>query len=495
MNNNVNNVNNPYKNVSAFTSELYDNLSFVDLYSSSLMRFIIITLVVLVIYIYGRISQSKKIIADDWINQRCKPQNMLFAGFITHPEGQSPFEYTSENFQFCVQQILYSISGHALEPFQYMMKVVTDIFSSVGAAIQEIREIMNKLRNSVKVIGEDILNRILNIVVPIQTMLIALIDALSKVQGIMTGGLYTMLGTYYTLKALLGAILELIIKMLIILAIVIVGLWILPFTWPVASTMSVVFLAILIPLAIIVYFMTEVLHIQTSGLPALRCFDKDTAFTLQNNTTKYIKDICVGDILLDGSTVTAKIKVLSSGLDMYKLNGIVVSGCHIVKYNQKWMPVREHPQATHIPRFNEPYLYCLNTSSKTIVLNNIIFTDWDEIYDENLVFILGYKDIRIPENISKTLDKGFNENSKIKLIDGTKLLKTVEIGDILLSGGIVYGIVEIDKNLGVTNNSDKLYHLLVSNGCFEVDGVKHFDYNNNIDSVLQLRKILSKEYV
>jgi len=490
-----NNVNNPYKNVSAFTSELYDNLSFVDLYSSSLLRFIIITIVVLVIYIYGRISQSKKIIADDWINQRCKPQNMIFAGFITHPEGQTPFEYTSENFQFCVQQILYSISGHALEPFQYMMKVVTDIFSAVGAAIQEIREIMNKIRNSVREIGEDILNRILNIIVPIQTMLIALIDALSKVQGIMTGGLYTMLGTYYTLKSLLGAILELIIKMLIILAIVIVGLWILPFTWPIASTMSVVFLAILIPLAIIVYFMTEVLHIQTSGLPALRCFDKDTEFVLQNKTTRTIQDICVGDILLDGSTITAKIKVLSTGLDMYSLDDIVVSGCHIVKYRQKWIPVREHPHAIHIPRYTEPCLYCLNTSSKTIVLNNNIFTDWDEIYDEDLNFILGYKDIRITENISKTLDVGFNENSKIKLIDGTKLLKTVEIGDILVTGGIVYGIVELDKNLGVTKHSDKLYHLLVSNRCFELDGVKHFDYNNNIDSVLQLRKILSKEYV
>jgi hypothetical protein len=44
---------------------------------------------------------------------------------------------------------------------------------------------------------------------------IALMDTFQKIQGTMTAGLYTMLGSYYTLQALMGAIIELIIKILV----------------------------------------------------------------------------------------------------------------------------------------------------------------------------------------------------------------------------------------------------------------------------------------
>ena len=50
--------------------------------------------------------------------------------------------------------------------------------------------------------------------IPIQKMFITLMDVMQKIQGVMTGGLYTMLGSYYTLQALMGAILEMIIKIL-----------------------------------------------------------------------------------------------------------------------------------------------------------------------------------------------------------------------------------------------------------------------------------------
>ena len=70
-----------------------------------------------------------------------------------------------------------------------------------------------------------------------------------------------------------------------------------PFTWPAAASMTAVFLAIAIPLAIIIYFMTEVLHIKSSKIPKLRCFDRKTCIYLQNGTFKHIQDINVNDIL------------------------------------------------------------------------------------------------------------------------------------------------------------------------------------------------------
>ena len=299
-----------------------------------------------------------------------------------------------------------------------------------------------------------------------------------------------MLGSYYTLQSLMGAILDLMIKVLVTLVIIIVGLWVMPFTWPAAASMSAVFLAISIPLAIIIVFMSEVLHIKSSKIPKLRCFDRKTRIHLDDGTFKHIEEIKPNDRLFDGSIVTAKIQVTSEGLKMYNLNGIIVSESHIVNHNGNWMPVRDHPLAIKLLSYREPYLYCINTTSKIIILNNTIFTDWDEIYDDNLEFILRHA---YNENIAQLIDKGFKQDTLIALKNGEKQLKDVKIGDYLSTGGIVYGTVELNNtNLG---NKDKLYNLLVSNGLFKAENVVQPDYNENIDSILELKKILSKEYV
>lgn len=471
-----------------FINETYDKLSYFDLYGNSVIIFIFITLFVFIVFSYCKVMQTKEAIADDWINQRCKPQNMLFAGLITHPEGTSAFQYTSDNFQYCVQSILTNITGYALEPFQYMIKSLTQIFDAISNSIQEIRELINRIRNSFRTFAEDVMSRILNIMIPIQKMFIALMDSFQKIQGTMTAGLYTMLGSYYTLQALMGAILELIIKILIALVIIIVGLWILPFTWPAAASMTAVFLAIAIPLAIIVYFMTEVLHIKSSGIPKLRCFDELTLIPLLNGNKIHIKDINVGDILANGSYVTAKIQVTSSDMKMFKLNNIIVSGSHLVEYNNKWIRVEEHPNAEQIS-YNKPFLYCLNTSNKIIELNTLIFSDWDEISIKELQ-ILNKQNKNIVDfrDIHKILDIGFEQHTQVNLHKNKKQIHQIRIGDVLENGSVVYGLVEIEarklRKYQIKVGPTKLYHLLTTDGSLIINSADVKDYNNIIDKFI-----------
>jgi hypothetical protein len=135
--------------------------------------------------------------------------------------------------------------------------------------------------------------------------------------------------------------------------------------------------------------------------------------------------------------------------------------------------------------FQNNCLYSIeNSPEKTIVLNEIVFTDWDEIYDDSLEFLLNYHSIQKTEDLSKKVDCGFNKETKIKIIDGEKKIDKLFIGEVLSTGGIVYGIVELTNNLG----NEKLYNLLVSNEKFEIADVLHSDYNNNIDSILKLKK-------
>ena len=251
--------------------------------------------------------------------------------------------------------------------------------------------------------------------------------------------------------------------------------------------------------------------IKSSSVPKLRCFDKDTLLEMSDGSHKKIIDVKTGDILANNVLVTAKIKVLSEGLRMFTLGSVTVSESHIVKYQDQWVAVRDHPLAEEIPKdkYSEPFLYCLNTSSKEIVINDITFTDWDEIYDTTLTAVMNaipynifIKDQEFKKaNIHRYLDVGFEGDMIIYLVDGSKkCIKDVQIGDNLSTKGIVYGIVEIEKEtiLGNTNENDEkvLYHLLVSNKLFESKGKIIRDYNDKIDSILKQNfKKLSNEYV
>ena len=476
-NNNIKDIN----DTRVFINKIYDKLSYFDLYGNSVIIFILMTLFVFIVFSYCKVIQTKGDIANDWINQRCKPQNILFAGLITHPEDTTAFKYTSDNFQYCIQDILKNITGYALEPFQFMIKSITQVFTRLSNSIQKIRETTSNIRNNFKNFAQDVLSRILNVMIPIQKMFISLMDVFQKIQGTMTTGLYTMLGTYYTLQALMGAILELMIKLLVSLVIIIVGLWISPFTWGAAASMSVVFLAIAIPLSIIILFMTEVLHIKSGKIPKLRCFDEFTLITL-------IKDINVGDKLENGSYVTSKFKVTSANMKIYILNNIIVSESHLVKYNSKWIRVNEHPSAKKI-KYDNPFLYCLNTSNKIIELNKMVFSDWDEIVDNKLnILNKKNKNINNLENIHEYLDDGFEENTEIKLHKTKKRIKEIKIGDILENGSIVYGLVEVDaiklRKYSTNKVCSKLYNLLTTDGSLKINSVDVKDYNNLIDKFI-----------
>ncbi len=439
-----------------FVKKTYDNLTYFDLYGNSVFLFVFFSLLVFTVFCFCKMLQQKEEIAKDWSAERCKPQNMLFAGFINKPDNVSSFQYTSDNFQYCVQNILTNVTEYSIQPFQYAIQSLTQIFAGMVSSIQQSREVTNKLRSNVSVFAEDILQRILNVTLPIQKMFVAVKDTFQKIQGSMTASFYTMLGSYYTLQAFMGAMLELIIKVLVTLVILIVGLWTMPFTWPAAASMTAVFLSISIPLSIIIYFMTDVLHVKTSSIPKLRCFDEKTLLVMKNGKRKYIKDVTINDELHDGSKVTGFFKVSAEDLTMYKLENIIVSSTHLVFYNNKWIRVKEHPDAVVLDIYDKSYVYCLNTNNQIIKINNNLFSDWDEFVRKDIC--------------------GYNENAKVLLVNNIeKSIKELEIGDKLSNGSYIYGIVKLRKNKR---------HLLTNDGNLYLNEVTNvYDYNEMLDNL------------
>lgn len=516
---------------------MYGNLNYFDQYGATFIIFILITIILLIIISYCHVKIHSQPIIDDWPNQRCKPGIIPFAGFITHPEGISALDYTGQNFNYCMQGILSNISGFMLEPITFVIYIIQDVVNVVQTAINDIRAMFDKIRTFFQTIAQEIMGRIMNMMIPLQRIIISFKDLVGKIQGAMTAGLFTLLGTYYTLKSLLGAITQFIVIMLIALAALIVIFWIIPFTWGFAITNTVIFIAISIPLAIILVFMSDVLKIQTNltipglkGPPSSSCFDENTKITMYDGTQKKISEIQVGDILFDNNEVTSTFKLTSNGSKMYKLGNVIVSNTHIVKYENKWLYVPEHPDSVPYETYDKPYLYCLNTTSKTISIDKYLFVDWDEIYGNigDSIKYNKYFKINKLSDIHSELDSGFSEFTKIKLKNGIiKEIKNILINDVLENGEKVYGLVKIDGNnvnqqykynLGnnfvveggpnITICDSKisfkttldsefkskcklekkhglLYHLLTDKKKFKIGDICFYDYNASIDIFLE----------
>lgn len=521
--------------------ELYSNQGYFDQYGGSIILFIVITLITILLWTYIYIMINIEPIKNDWTNQRCNPYVIPFAGYINKPDNMTANEFTKQNFEYCSQDVLKGVTGPAIEPLNYILNMASSFTNNIQGELNSIREMFYKIRTFSQTITEEIMGRLLNVVVPLQSIIVSFKDLLSKVQGIMVSALYTLLGSYFSLKALMGTIAQFIVAILIAMSILIAGFWAVPFTWGAAIANTTIFMSISIPFALVLSFMVNVLGVKTTpGIPKLKCFDENCEFEMNDGNIKKIKDICIGDILKNNNMVTATIKVEKSDSIMYDLNGTIISDSHLVKLqNEKWIRVCKHPDSKIVYSYNKPFLYCLNTSKKVIETNNNIFSDWDEIDSDECNFfknlhdsnVLNTNKLNIPtkyeENdysiIHSFFDGGFLPTTYIKLYNGQfRFIRDIQVGDILQNGEKVYGIVQIDGltmdeqydyylgkqifsgglNLNICQN-DKilntlkytnkeqciikyhtLHHLLTDTKTFWIENIKFYDYNSSIDLLL-----------
>lgn len=505
-------------------NKIYNNLNYWDEYGTSFILFIFLLLILFVVHSYFYSITHVQSIKANWTKDRCSPRVIPFAGLINSPNGKSAMQYTEENFTYCIQNILSDIAGFALQSVTFITNAIQGIFKAMFGDLQKIRTMFNSIRTKLQSISEIIMGKIMNIVIPLQEIIIKARDIFGKTQGILSAGLYTALGAYMTLQTLLGAIIQALVSILVILAGTIAGLLIIAaipiigeLVMPILALDIGIFIAIAVPTIIIIVFTALYLQLNSESLIPSFCFDKNTFLSMNDGSIKTIEKIQVGDILKNNVVVTAKIVVNQINTPMYQLRNIIVSGSHSVLYNGKWITIDKHPEAIFIHDYIEPYLYCLNTTSKTIVIDNIIFCDWDELFGETL------EKLNINKNFIHTFtDGGLKDTTFIRLKNGLKKkISDIKIGDILEYGEKVQGIVEInaddlkqytyslgnmrsfeggynlyfqlnnssfstldlpEKNKVERKDTDKkLYHLLTNTKTFFVNNIQFYDYNHCID--------------
>ncbi len=519
-----------------YINEVYEKSGYLDKYGTD---FLITTIVLFIFFLpicYFYVMSKAEPIRADWANQRCHPAVIPFAGIIAQPKNQSYSEFTTENFGNCVNGILAKIVSYFVKPIYFLTDNIVGVFSKLAATAQIFRKLMASLRNKIMKIVEHIFSKILNVFIPVQKILIKFKDALAKTVGALTAGLYTIMAIFLSLKAFIGSFLSIIIGALVLAIVAIIALWILPFTWPMAAAGTTFFLLISIPTAIIAGWMVHILNLTSRSVPSKpgrpACFDKNT-FLKTIDGEKSIKNLRPGDILSNGSKITAIFKCALNNQSMFKIDGTVVSGSHKIFHKELgWINVEQHPNAELLEHYHEKYIYCINTDNKRIQINDTKFLDWDEIEPIDIILMkkLNYLTNKCSiDKIHKNFDSGLSKDTKIELENGKTIdICDVKVNDQIKIGGRVLAKVKINardlsfirkykfKGFSLTGSpniliddfdlgklktinmlgstvlyKDKyLYHLITENRKFMANKIVIQDYDSAIENIIDKRKQL-----
>jgi len=241
--------------------KIYNKIGYFDKYGGSFIITLITLLSFLLVFCYFWVVSRIGPIKADWNNQKCHPAIVPFAGMINAPPGESKFKFTADNFTGCLYNILSTIIGRFTKPVFFLSDTLTRFFKMLIDMVNAVRSIIDYVRSKIMAMIMEILDRFVNVVTPIQIMVVKLKSLLGKVQGVMISALYTAIGSYFALKSFIGAFLKLLILALIVLAGVVIILWIFPFTWALAATGTAAYVAVAIPTIIISIWMGHILNV------------------------------------------------------------------------------------------------------------------------------------------------------------------------------------------------------------------------------------------
>ena len=488
-------------------NKLYEKQGFMDRYNGSVFIAGFVFLVFFVIFSYFYVRRHTSSIRANWTKERCSPTVIPFAGFINAPKGKGSMEFTLENFNHCVTSIIKESAQFATQPIEAVTNVFHKVFSGFSDAINDIRKVFDDIRSGVEDVSRNIMQRLLLVLIPFQKLIIKVKDTMAKAQGMQTAGLFTVLGAFYSLVSALNVIYKFIVAILEWMAGMIVVFYA-TLDFGMAATYTAVYTAIAIPAGIVAGALHDIMSM--SGLS--HCFKKGTLIRAANGTLYAIESLPLGTQLHRGGKVTAVMKLSTEGQTMYKLGNLTVSGTHKVKYNKEWIFVRQHPDAIEISSedFNDDFIYCLNTSIKTVTIDDYTFLDWDEVTDDIFINKLNcpYKC-----DIYNKYENGFHPYTLIETKSrGIIPMNKLEVGDILKNEIKVTGIVNIiggkdlydygyfigTEELGTIQDlgtlrenmkvsmekTDNLIHILTDSKHFYIKNQKICDYNKNIDYYL-----------
>lgn len=310
---------------------------------------VVVTLVAAGASLYMLVMNNIKDLKDNWPVYRCNPAYMPFAGLV----GKDPFK----NFTDCTMKSFQDYTGFVVDPIMAQFSQVTGVVAQIGGAMNDMRGMMAQTRTGFLGIVGTVFGKIENLMSQFQYIIIRMRTLMARLVGIMMSFVYIFYAGQQTGQSLING--------------------------PVGKTMNFL------------------------------CFDEDTLIMDRLGNHMPMKELKLGDILPNRNPVTSVYKIDGTDVPMYLLGSTKVSGGHKVWYEDKFIPVAEHPNAVRTS--DSKNLVCINTHLRTFSIGKHLFMDFTETGPVS----------------------GVVESTAVS---GSLLISQVRIGDVL-NGDVVRGTV------------------------------------------------------
>jgi hypothetical protein len=355
-----------------------------------------------------------------------------------------------------------------MTPFRDILNQITEILAGIVKDIQNLRKMVNYLRDSTEEMAKDVYRKIWASYVRIAYLFKTFLRVFEKLGQVFAELFEVVLYTVYTFGSLFNGV---------------VG--------------------------------------KIEDVANFFCFDENTLVNMVNGK-KRIKNIDTNDILKDNNRVKGVLKFDATNVEMYNYNDVIVSGDHLVMEDGKWLRVGDSSLAKRLSHYNKPFIYCLITENSLIKINNTLFKDYMEtdnrfiksqIYNYIISSLNNDESQYFPQNVD--LESGLDGNIRILMSNGVyKRLKDIRIGEITKNGKVLATAkIRTDnickyKNMIMTNNiiiekdnrwtsllnedvekidyEEDLYHIITESHIIDIDGLKIRDFEQMSDNSVNI---------
>lgn len=350
-------------------------------------------------------------VMNNWKTRRCELPVMTAAMFFKpDSDPRTKSEFASENFEFCMKTYVDKFMTLLMAPVNMLFGKQADIASSAVGMVDTIRQIAATLYNTLSSYLEQYYLKFNASIYEISRVIQYLRMAFRRANGMMMSMLYSGITMFRGMLNTIQFVIQVILIICgIMLAIIIILFFVLfPFIPMILSVLGAIVSTVIALIMVMSIDTANQANSDKSGF----CFSENTQIIIKKDNKEIlvsVKDIKLGDELINGSKITAVIQMDGKGVQLYNVNGILVSGSHLILgTDEHWKSVSNDERAKKVETISD-ILYCFNTTTHNIPIyspelnKSIIFKDWEEIDDNDIKgqYIWSY-------NILKMLNKNLN---------------------------------------------------------------------------------------
>jgi len=311
-------------------------------------------LLIVGLIMWGVIQANMQDLRETWVEKRCNPLYMPFAGII------EPKVSTVDNFQFCTTSFAAQVFARASDPVHMLFKTFTKLINMVLDSIGQFRSMATGLITFVMSFVNDVFGKIGNTF----GVMVALLSRIRDLSSRILGSAGYMVTIVMAAVDTISAVIEWAASIIDTIVGIVIGMsFVLSFIFPI----------------LLFFFIPMGVALSVSGFS---CFHPDTRIQTLGGRVIPIHAVKVGDVLAGGGRVTATMAFNADEIQLYNYKNIVVAGEHLVHEKGVWIYVKDSPLALPYNNGNPREIICLNTTNHHIWIGDVQFSDYEEIEEE-----------------------------------------------------------------------------------------------------------------